>query len=85
MNGRRYRIEYGATASNDLDSLAEKTRKQVLRKIERLELGLHGDIKHLRDADVAYRLRMGNYRILFDVEDDVIIIRRIGDRKNVYD
>ncbi|TMP91233.1 MAG: hypothetical protein E6L08_11655 [Verrucomicrobia bacterium] len=35
--------------------------------------------------DVAYRLRMGNYRILFDVEDDVIIIRRIGDRKNVYD
>jgi mRNA interferase RelE/StbE len=85
MNGRRYRIEYGSTALNDLDSLAERVRKQVLRKIERLKSGLHGDIKHLRRADVAYRLRTGDYRILFDVEGDAIVIRRIGHRKNVYD
>jgi hypothetical protein len=44
MNDRRYRIEYGPTALNDLDSLAERIRKQVLRKIERLKSGLHGDI-----------------------------------------
>jgi mRNA-degrading endonuclease RelE of RelBE toxin-antitoxin system len=30
-------------------------------------------------------LRTGDYRILFDVEGDVIVIRRIGHRKNVYD
>ncbi len=82
---RRYRIEYGAAALDDLESLAPRITKQILRKIERLETGLHGDIKHLRKADVAYRLRAGNYRILFDVEADVIVIRRIGDRKNVYD
>lgn len=85
MNSRRYRIEYGSTALNDLDSLTERVRKQVLRKIERLESGLHGDIKHLRRADVAYRLRTGDYRILFDVEGDAIVIRRIGHRKSVYD
>ncbi len=85
MNGRRYRIAYGSTALADLDSLAEKLRTQVLRKIERLKSGLHGDIKRLRRADVAYRLRAGDYRILFDVEGDTIVIRRIGDRKNVYD
>jgi len=85
MNGRRYRIEYGSMALNDLDSLGEKIRTQALRKIERLKSGLHGDIKHLRRADVAYRLRTGDYRILFDVEGDVIVIRRIGHRKNVYD
>jgi mRNA interferase RelE/StbE len=85
MNRRRYRIEYGSTALGDLDSLGEKVRTQVLRKIERLKSGLHGNIKHLRRADVAYRLRTGDYRILFDVEGDVIIIRRIGHRKNVYD
>jgi mRNA interferase RelE/StbE len=85
MNRRRYRIEYGSTALNDLDSLGEKIRTQVLRKIERLKSGLHGNIKHLRRADVAYRLRTGDYRILFDVEGDVIVIRRIGHRKNVYD
>jgi mRNA interferase RelE/StbE len=85
MNGRRYRIEYGATALDDLDSLPDKIRKQILRKIDRLESGLHGDIKRLHRADVAYRLRMGDYRILFDVEGTVIVIRRIGDRKQVYD
>jgi mRNA interferase RelE/StbE len=85
MNGRRYRIEYGATSLSDLDSLPDKVRKQILRKIERLQSGLHGDIKRLHRADVTYRLRMGNYRILFDVEGNVIVIRRIGDRKQIYD
>ena len=85
MNDRRYRIEYGPTALDDLDSLAERIRKQVLHKIERLKSGLHGDIKHLRGVDVAYRLRAGDYRILFDVEGDSIVIRRIRPRKNVYD
>ena len=85
MNSRRYRIEYGSAALNDLDSLGQKVRTQVFRKIERLKSGLHGNIKHLRRADVAYRLRTGDYRILFDIEGDVIVIRRIGHRKNVYD
>ncbi len=85
MNSRRYRIEYGSTALNDLDTLTERIRTQVLRKIERLKSGLQGDIKHLRRADVAYGLRTGDYRILFDLKADVIVIRRIGHRKNVYD
>ena len=85
MNGRRYRIEYGPTALDDLNSLTERIRTQVLRKIERLKSGLHGDIKHLRRADVAYRLRTGDYRILFDLEGNTIVIRKIGHRKNVYD
>jgi len=85
MNDRRYRIEYGPAALDDFDSLAERIRTQVARKIERLKSGLHGDIKHLRRADVAYRLRTGDYRILFDLEGNTIVIRKIGHRKNVYD
>jgi mRNA interferase RelE/StbE len=79
-----YRIEYGPTALQDLDLLPAKIRQQILKKIDRLETGLHGDIKRLHQADVAYRLRMGDYRILFDVEDEVIVIRRIGHRKSIY-
>ena len=85
MNGYRYRIEYGSVALDDLDNLPARERGQILRKIERLQFGLHGDIKHLHEAEAAYRLRMGDYRILFDVEGGVIIIRRIGNRKDVYD
>jgi mRNA interferase RelE/StbE len=85
MNGRRYQIEYGDSALNDLDDLPVRERAQIIRKIERLEHGLHGNIKHLHNAEAAYRLRMGDYRILFDVAGDVIVIRRIGNRKDVYD
>ena len=85
MNGHRFQIEYGASALDDLDSLPARECAQVLRKIERLQLGLHGDIKRLHEAEAMYRLRMGDYRILFDVEGGVIVIRRIGNRKDVYD
>ena len=85
MNGQRFQIEYGTSALDDLDSLPARERAQVLRKIERLQLGLHGDIKRLHEAEAMYRLRMGDYRVLFDVEGGVIVIRRIGNRKDVYD
>jgi mRNA interferase RelE/StbE len=85
MTAARFRIEYGDTALRELDNLPEKPRAQLLRKIERLQQGLHGDIKRLREAETAYRLRMGDYRVLFDVEGEVIVIRRVGDRKSIYD
>ena len=85
MNIPRYQIEYGTPALDDLDGLSARERAQILRKIERLQHGLHGNIKRLHEAEAAYRLRMGDFRILFDVEGHVIVIRRIGNRKDIYD
>jgi mRNA interferase RelE/StbE len=85
MSTIRYEIEYGETAIEDLERLPAKQRGQILRKVERLRHGLHGNIKRLRESDIAYRLRMGDYRILFDVEESVIVIRRIGHRKSIYE
>ena len=85
MTRVRYQIEYGETALADLEGLQVKQRGQILRKIERMAHGLQGNIKRLRNSDVAYRLRMGDYRILFDVEESVIVIRRIGHRKTIYE
>jgi len=85
MSARTFEIEYGKSAIVDLDSLPERSRSQILKKIERLRHGLHGNIKRLHEVDYTYRLRMGDYRVLFDVEADVIIIRRVGHRKDIYD
>lgn len=85
MSIQRFRIEYTATASEDLRSLPKREADQILRKIIRLEQGLHGNIKRLQNADFGFRLRMGNYRILFDTVDDRILIQRIGHRKDIYD
>jgi mRNA interferase RelE/StbE len=80
-----YRISYTEPAVADLDRLPQRQSAQIVKKIGRLQTGLHGDIKRLQKHDTAYRLRMGDYRVLFDVETDVIIIRRIKHRKEAYD
>jgi mRNA interferase RelE/StbE len=85
MNGHRYAIEYGPSALDDLDRLPSRERTQILRKIERLRHGLQGDLKRLHQVEAMYRLRMGDYRVLFDVAGTVIVIRRVGNRKDVYD
>lgn len=85
MNERRYTVRFGEVALANLAALPKRQAAQILKKIARLETGLHGDIKRLQSADYGYRLRMGNYRVLFDVHGDTILIQKIGDRKDVYE
>lgn len=85
MPTRTFEIEYGRSAIKDLDNLPVRIRNQILNKIETLGTGLHGNIKRLHSADYTYRLRMGDYRVLFDVEGTTIIIRRVGHRKEIYE
>ena len=81
----RYRIEITASALDDLRSIPKREADQILRKIQRLEHGLHGNIKRLQNADFGFRLRMGDYRVLFDVISDRILIQKVGNRKDVYE
>ena len=85
MASGRYKVEYAASALDNLRSLPKREADQILRKVLRLEHGLHGDIKRLQKADAAFRLRMGDYRVLFDVIGDRIVVQKIGNRKDVYD
>ena len=85
MANGRYKIEYAADALEDLRALPKREAEQILRKVLRLEHGLHGNIKRLQNADAGFRLRMGDYRILFDVVDGKILVQKVGNRKDVYD
>jgi mRNA interferase RelE/StbE len=82
---QRYRIEYADSALDDLRSIPKREADQILRKVLRLENGLHGNIKRLQNADVGFRLRMGDYRVLFDVIGDKILVQKVGNRKDVYE
>ena len=78
-------IHYTETAIADLERLPRRVAVQVMRKIDRLACGLRGDIKRLNNYDHDYRLRSGDYRILFDVIGRKIVVQRIRDRKEAYD
>ncbi len=80
-----FRVIYEATAIADLDALPRKIAAGLVKKIGRLQDGLHGDIKRLKDYDPAYRLRMGDYRVLFDVDGQTVTIYRIKNRRDAYE
>ena len=68
MNNKRYTVRYAVLAVENLRELPKRQAEQIVRKIARLECGWHGNIKRLQSADFGYRLRMGDYRVLFDVK-----------------
>lgn len=57
------------------------TQKRIVTAISKLPL--EGDIKKLQGVE-GYRLRVGNFRVLFDVNSVIIDIIDIGNRGQIY-
>jgi mRNA interferase RelE/StbE len=55
-----------------------------LPEIEAMKDNLQGDVKQLKNFTPNYRLRVGNYRILFEVEEITKVIYRVKHRQNIY-
>lgn len=79
-----YLIDLMPKAIKDLKNLPRSDSKKVIEKIKALENGLSGDIKKLTNFSPEYRLRVGNYRVLFETENKKIIIYRVKHRKETY-
>jgi len=73
------------TAEKNLNKLYGKDFEFIAKKIKDLKNFPNvSNIKKLTNFDPKYRLRVGNYRVLFDVIDNKIIICKIKHRKNVF-
>jgi mRNA interferase RelE/StbE len=79
-----YLVELMPKAIKDLKALPKSEAKKVVEKIRSLEKGLSGDIKKLTNFTHEYRLRVGNYRVLFEIEEQRILVYRIKHRKEAY-
>ena len=79
-----YTIEFKRTAIKDLDKIDLRDARRILEKIKLLENGLTGDTKKLTNYSPEYRLRVGIYRVLFEIEENKVIIYRIRHRKESY-
>lgn len=80
----KYIIEFKSTAVKDLQKIDSIDAKKLLNKIELLADGFKGDIKRLTNYTPEYRLRSGDYRVLFELIENKIIIYRIKHRKDAY-
>lgn len=81
----RYRVEIAAKAHKDLRGLDREEARRVLRKLLQLEADLGGDIVRLTEFRPEFRLRVGDYRVLFDLDGDMVIVRRVLHRSKAYE
>lgn len=82
-----YTLSIAKTAQKQLDKLHDNIAAPLINAIAGLAKNLrpHG-YKKLKGRD-GYRIRVGNYRIIYDICDKVLIVNviELGDRKDVYD
>lgn len=75
------RIEYSRQASKAIERLDKAVKQRIRIGIEALPAG---DVKKLKGYSNAYRLRVGEYRVLFDMDSDSIRVTNVLPRGAAY-
>jgi len=82
-----YKIKLKPVAVKQLLKLEPRFQAQISRKIDALaEEPRPAGVEKLAEAERLYRIRSGNYRIIYQLNDDesLVLVVRIGDRKEIY-
>ena len=83
-----YKINFIEAAEKDLHKLSKKVAKSIILKIWLfLEVNPwpHGkNLKNLQGKENCYRLRISDYRVLYKIQGDQVIIFSVGHRREVY-
>lgn len=81
----QYRTQLKPKAIKDLRRLSKTEATRVADALARLADNLTGDIKKLTNHSPEYRLRVGSYRILFEIEGgNCVMIYRVVHRQQAY-
>lgn len=80
-----YSVKWEEKALIELEKLEKSVSMRIFNKVDKLKENINSsDIKRLKGSD-KFRLRVGDYRIIFSVEGNIITLWKVGHRKNVYD
>ena len=80
-----HEIVFTQRAVADWEQLDKQTQSRVTKKLKEFSSTPFRYACKLTDPKIGtYRFRVGNIRIIFDVEKEKIVVLRIGDRKEIY-
>lgn len=83
-----YNLQISSKAKKDLRKIDKKVQKRIIKEVFRLKVDRHPQqFKPLVGTKIAqFRLRIGDYRVLYDVydSDKIVLILGIGHRKDIY-
>ena len=78
-----YKLAISKTAKKQLGKIPQKINEKINISIQRLKTW-EGNILKMEGGKHEYRLRVGKYRVIFILENDILYIIDIADRKDVY-
>ena len=82
-----YTINFAPKAEREFKKLDKAVQRQLQPKIEALSKNprAHG-VEKLAGEDELYRIRSGDYRIIFQIQDKVLVVLlvKIGHRREIY-
>lgn len=81
----RYELRYTKRAREDIDRLDSVAKKRLEKKLAMLRDEPFKLSKKLHDSSLGtYRYRLGDYRVVFDIDGHDIVILRVGHRREIY-
>lgn len=82
----RYSVFLTRSAAKELEGVPTKDRKKLVARIEALAGTPRPSGAEKLSGEDKYRIRQGDYRILYLIEDDVLVVTvvRVGHRREVY-
>ncbi len=81
-----YQVIFSDLALKQLNKLDREIGQRIISTLVRIRIRPDAYVKKLV-GDEGYRLRVGNYRVILDIDREklMILVLIIGQRKNVYD
>ena len=81
-----YRLVIRRSAGKEIEALPPKDRRRVVAKIQALAANPRPAGCEKLSGEEKYRLRQGDYRILYEIVDRELIVTvvKVGNRRDVY-
>jgi len=80
-----FRILWDEKALAELKKLDVSIARRIAKKVGEMETGrLPSDVIRLSGSE-DYRLRVGDYRVIFSISGQSIEVTKVGHRKNIYE
>ena len=81
----KYRLVYTHRAIKDIQRLEPAVKKRIGKTLLRYEEDPLKYAVRLTESKLGtYRFRIGDYRAIFDLEGNEIVVLRVGHRKDIY-
>ena len=80
-----YEIIWEESALKQLRKLEDSIATRILKSLNEIKENLYAkDVKKLKGHE-GHRLRVGDYRIIFELEGNILIILKVGHRQHIYE